>query len=144
MFVFTQVFTFPQSSRYPVPSSVLKWKQSSSCICYFCCRPGKGFMNSKACIVFPAMLVVIIRGTNGSIARPFFSLWSLQVGREVLIMHTLEKSGRAERAAGLWATFDDSLCRNITAPCKAVDELCMGGTLAIAWLFPACWAQLEI
>lgn len=58
-------------------------------------------MNSKACIVFPAMLVVIIRGTNDSIADPFFSLWSLLVGREVLIMHTLEKSGRAERAAGL-------------------------------------------
>lgn len=58
-------------------------------------------MNSKACTVFSAMLMVLIKGLNGSIAGLVFSLWRLQVRREVLIMHALEKLGRSERAAGL-------------------------------------------
>lgn len=58
-------------------------------------------MNSKTCIVFPAILTVIIKDTNGSIAGLVFSLWHLQAAREALIMHTLEKLGRSERAAGL-------------------------------------------
>lgn len=58
-------------------------------------------MNSKAYIVFPAMLKVIIKDINGSIAGLVFSLWRLQAEREALIMHSLEELGRSERAAGL-------------------------------------------
>lgn len=55
-------------------------------------------MNSKACIFFPAMLMGLIKDTNAGLA---FSLWSLQVERAVFNMHTLEKLGRLEMAAGL-------------------------------------------
>lgn len=106
-------------------------------------------MNSEACIFFPAMLTGLIKDTNGSTADLVFSLRSLHVERAVLITHTLEMLGRSEMAAGLWATFDDGLSRNIMATCKVMDKLCIcdkadRGTLVIAWLFAACWAQLVI
>lgn len=90
MFVFTQVFTLPQTFRYTVPSSVLKRKHPSQCLCCFCCRPEEGFMNSKACTFFPAMLMGLIKDTNGSTADLVFSLWSLHVERAVFIMRALE------------------------------------------------------
>lgn len=65
-------------------------------------------MNSKACVFFPAMLMGLIKDTNGSTAGLVFSLWSLHVERAVFIIHTSEKLGRSEMAAGLRAIFDVS------------------------------------
>lgn len=84
------------------------------------------------------MLMVIKKDTNGSIAGLVFSLWCLQAGREALIMHTLEKLERSERAyeAQLMTVYLGTLWPHAK---QWMNYVCVG-----LWLFPACWAQLEI
>lgn len=55
------------------------------------------------------------------------------------ISHHAHLGGVGKVWEGLWATVDDSLFGNIMAPCKAVDELCICGTLAIPCLLSTAW-----
>lgn len=92
----------------------------------------------KSFYSFPNMLMVTIKDTNGSIAGPVFSLWCLQAGRETLIMQTLEKLGRSERAyeTELMTVYAGTLGPHAK---QWMNYVCVG-----LWLFPACWAQLGI